>query len=157
MLNKLMPHPLLIFSQLDYLIQVVIKNLNTEWQTVQIYTVCKGRAYPGSAGQGFNQYLTIIDQKKDCLTLTSAGKFICTCKPQKRRYLTMQKLDIFLVSPQNICCGYLFEVLMSYIAPEKGTVHIRIYFSMKSVWCGYSLGGRSNDYQQLCLFFVLFF
>ena len=31
-----MPHPLLIFSQSDYLIQVVDKKSHTEWQTVQI-------------------------------------------------------------------------------------------------------------------------
>ena len=31
-----MPCPLLIFSQSDYLIQVVDINFNTEWQTVQI-------------------------------------------------------------------------------------------------------------------------
>ena len=31
-----MPHPLLIFSQSDYLIQIVDINLHTEWQTVQI-------------------------------------------------------------------------------------------------------------------------
>ena len=31
-----MPHPLLIFSQSDYLIKVVHANSNTEWQTVQI-------------------------------------------------------------------------------------------------------------------------
>ena len=31
-----MPCPLLIFSQSDYLIQVVDTNSNTEWQTVQI-------------------------------------------------------------------------------------------------------------------------
>ena len=57
-----MLHPLLIFSQSDYLIQFVDTNSHTEWQTVQIqiswllqiwiYTVCKGRVYPGSAGQG---------------------------------------------------------------------------------------------------------
>ena len=60
-----MPHPLLIFSKSEYLIQVVDTNSNTEWQTVRsrsvgffrsqliwIYTVCKGRTYPGSAGQG---------------------------------------------------------------------------------------------------------
>ena len=49
-----MPRPLLIFSQSDYLIQVVDINSHTQWQTVQIqivgffqliwiYTVCKGR------------------------------------------------------------------------------------------------------------------
>ena len=31
-----MPHPLLIFSQSDYLIQVVDKNSHSKWQTVQI-------------------------------------------------------------------------------------------------------------------------
>ena len=60
-----MPCPLRIFSQSDYLIQIVDINSHTELQTVQIqiswllrsqliwiYTVCKGRIYPGSAGQG---------------------------------------------------------------------------------------------------------
>ena len=62
-----MPHPLLIFSHPDYLIWIVAINSHTLWQTVQIqiswllrsqliwiYTVCKGRVYPGSAGQGLN-------------------------------------------------------------------------------------------------------
>ena len=31
-----MPHPFLIFSQSDYLIQIVDINSHTEWQTVQI-------------------------------------------------------------------------------------------------------------------------
>ena len=60
-----MPRPFQIFSQSDYLIQIVDINSHTEWQTVQIqiswllrsqliwiYTVCKGQVYPGSAGQG---------------------------------------------------------------------------------------------------------
>ena len=55
-----MPRPLSVFSQSDYLNQVVDINSHTEWQTVQIkrsqliwiYSVCKGRIYPGSAGQG---------------------------------------------------------------------------------------------------------
>ena len=61
--------PTLIFCQSDYLIQVVDTNSNTEWQTVQIqrsqlfwiYTLCKGRAYPGSEGQGFRiiEYCTV--------------------------------------------------------------------------------------------------
>ena len=74
-----MTHPLLTVSQLDSLIQIVDINSHTEWTTVQIqiswllvnranpdelaffrnqliwiYTVCKGRAYPGSAGLGLN-------------------------------------------------------------------------------------------------------
>ena len=64
-----MPHPLQIFSQSDYLIQIVYINLHTDWQTGQIqiswlfrshliciYPVCKGRVYPGSAGQGLISY-----------------------------------------------------------------------------------------------------
>ena len=62
--NK-MPRPLLIFILSDYLIQVVDTNSHANWQTVQIqiswllqwrsqliwiYTVCKGKVYPGSAG-----------------------------------------------------------------------------------------------------------
>ena len=60
-----MPCLFQIFSQSDYLFQIVDINLHTEWQTVQIqiswllrsqliwiYTVCKGRVYPGSARQG---------------------------------------------------------------------------------------------------------
>ena len=65
MLNKLMPCPLPIFSKSDFLIQVVDIS-HTEGQTkcrarsvsffrsqlIWIYTVCKGRVYPGSEGQG---------------------------------------------------------------------------------------------------------
>ena len=61
-------YPLLIVSQLVSMIQIVDINSHPEWQTVQIfrsqliwiYTVCKGGAYLGSAGQwlkfslGFN-------------------------------------------------------------------------------------------------------
>ena len=60
-----MPRPFQIFSRSDYLIRIIDINSHTEWQTVQIqiswllrsqliwiYIVCKGRVYPGSAGQG---------------------------------------------------------------------------------------------------------
>ena len=59
LLNKLIPLPLLIFSQSNYLIQIIDINSHTEWQTVQIpiYTVCKGRVYPGSAGLGLKLHL----------------------------------------------------------------------------------------------------
>ena len=62
LLSKLLS-PFLIVSQSDYLIQIVVINLHTEWQTVQIqigffrrqliwiYTVCKGRVYLCSAGK----------------------------------------------------------------------------------------------------------
>ena len=59
-----MSHPLLIFSQSDYLIQFADTNSHTEWQTVQsqinqliwINTVCKDSAYPGSVGPGLTFY-----------------------------------------------------------------------------------------------------
>ena len=49
-----------IYSHSDCLIRIVAINSHTRWQTVQIfrsqliwiYTVCKGRVYPGSAEQG---------------------------------------------------------------------------------------------------------
>ena len=60
-----MPRPLLIFSQSGYLIQIVVINLHTWWQTVQIQIswllqkptdldlhCLQNRIYPGSAGQG---------------------------------------------------------------------------------------------------------
>ena len=55
-----MPCPLLIFSQSDYYIQIVAINVHTmansadpdQSQLIWIYTVCKGRVYSGSGGQG---------------------------------------------------------------------------------------------------------
>ena len=53
-----MPCPLLIFSQSDYLIQMVAINSHTWWQTVQIQIsdldlhCLQNRVYLGSAGQG---------------------------------------------------------------------------------------------------------
>ena len=66
--------PTPIFSQSDYFIKVVDKNSHAEWQTVQIqirwllrsqliwiYTVYKGRAYPGSAGLGLTLEINFCD------------------------------------------------------------------------------------------------
>ena len=63
-----MSHPLLIFSQSGYLIQIVVINLHTQWQTVQIQIswllqkptdldlhCLQNRIYPGSAGQGLSK------------------------------------------------------------------------------------------------------
>ena len=60
-----MPHPLVIFSQSYYLIQALDTNSQTygkecrsrsvgflRSQLIWIYTLCKGRVYPGSAGLG---------------------------------------------------------------------------------------------------------
>ena len=66
LLNKLRCHAFFqIFRLSDYLTQTADINSHAEWQTVQIqiswllrsqliwiYTVCKCRVYPGSAGQG---------------------------------------------------------------------------------------------------------
>ena len=65
-----MPRPFQFFSQPDYLIHIVDINSHTELQTMQIqiswllrsqliwiYIVCKGRVYPGSAGQGLRRIL----------------------------------------------------------------------------------------------------
>ena len=62
-----MPRPLLILSQSGYLIQIVVINLHTRWQTVQIQIswllqkptdldlhCLQNRVYPGSAGQGLS-------------------------------------------------------------------------------------------------------
>ena len=74
-----MPHPLLIFSQSDYLIQVIDTNSHSQWQTVQIqiscqliwiYTVCKGRVWPGSAGPGLSSVFSQV-----CSVVT--GEFFC--------------------------------------------------------------------------------
>ena len=72
-----MLRPFKIFSQPDYLIQIIDINSHTELQTVQIqiswllrsqliwsYTVCKGRVYPGSAGQGLIKQLPVINIHK---------------------------------------------------------------------------------------------
>ena len=73
-----MPHPHLIFSQSDYLIQIVDINSHIQWQAVQIQIswllqkptdldlhCLQKRTYPGSAGQGliyshFVQTITIL-------------------------------------------------------------------------------------------------
>ena len=63
-----MPHPLLIFSQLDYMIQIVDMYLMFTYlmtngadpdhlassELIWIYTVCKGRAYQGPARPGLS-------------------------------------------------------------------------------------------------------
>ena len=43
-----MPHPLLIFSQLDYLIKVVDSNSNIKWQTADQDQLASEANLPGS-------------------------------------------------------------------------------------------------------------
>ena len=86
-----MPRSFQIFSQSDNLIQIFYINLHTEWRTVQIqiswllrrqliwiYNVCKGRVYPGSAGQGLSKYLN------------SDFYALCTFKTSKISIVTSQ-------------------------------------------------------------------
>ena len=67
-----MLYPFLIFSQSDYLIQIVDIILHSNGkqcrsrsvgffrsQLIWIYTVCKRRTYPGSAGQGLRRFILI--------------------------------------------------------------------------------------------------
>ena len=98
-----MPLPLLIFSQLDYFIQVVHTNSNFNdkqcrsrsvdffrSQLIWIYTVCKGRVYPGSVGQGLintnywsNLYISPWNAMwkpwPDCTNLQSALGLLYFC------------------------------------------------------------------------------
>ena len=75
-----MPRPYKIFSLCDNLIQILDINSYTEWQTVQIqfswllrshliriYTVCKGRVYLDSAGQGLNMEYNKIEVCQICV------------------------------------------------------------------------------------------
>ena len=68
-----MSHPLLIFSQSDYLILIVALNLHTQCQTVQIQIswllqkptdldlhCLQRQVYPGSAGQGLRSNCQLI-------------------------------------------------------------------------------------------------
>ena len=72
-----MPHPFQIFSQSDYLIQIVDKNSHSDWQTVQIQIswllqkptdldlhCLQVRIYPGSAGQGLRNFTFQPDEAR---------------------------------------------------------------------------------------------
>ena len=68
-----MPCPLLTFSQSDYLIQIVDTNSHSKWQTMQIqiscqliwiYSVCKGRVYPGPGlRNNYNIFIRSLSQQ----------------------------------------------------------------------------------------------
>ena len=92
-----MPHPFQIFSQSDYLIQIVDKNSHSDWQTVQIQIswllqkptdldlhCLQKQDYPGSAGQGLNEnivfLLTISYQKPFVFSVSVFCSQICTLK-----------------------------------------------------------------------------
>ena len=102
-----MPHPFQIFSQLDYLIQIIDRNSHTEWQTVQIqisfflrsqliwiYTVCKDRIYPGSAGLG------LIESHQQILTYWGR-RYVCSTKPIWQPYNGTPKRQRFQEEAQQ--------------------------------------------------------
>ena len=74
--------PISNFRQSYYLIPIIDVNSHTLWQTVQIqisgllqiwiYTVCKGRTYLGSAGQGLNNQTHIPEYRPDQNTAREA-------------------------------------------------------------------------------------
>ena len=101
MLNEL----LLLSSQSDYIIKVANTNSLTEWQTMQVQiswllkkpliwinTVCKGRAYPGSAGQGL-------------INITSCFLGILQVKKKKvlNQAVTLKSLTLVLLNPDIPC------------------------------------------------------
>ena len=108
-----MPLLFQIFSQSDYLIQIVYINSHAEWQTVQImiswllrsqliyiYTVCKGRVYTSSAEQGLNE-MYIPSQKS-----------VFNCK--QNQYIQMILLSR-AVSYRHLlsvfCCCFFYNLL----------------------------------------------
>ena len=100
-----MPRPFKIFSQLDYLIQTFYINSHTERQTVQIqiswllrsqliwiYTVCKGSAYLGSAGQWLireTKLLTLIWLINKHVIMSSSSTDRRSCFWRSDRYLVL--------------------------------------------------------------------
>ena len=94
-----MPLQLPIYSQSEYLVQVVDINLHTEWQTVQKPTdldlyclpVCKGSVYPGSAGQGlmYRRFFTRTRLTSMLYFLIAAHKD--SCQISSKTYLKSMK------------------------------------------------------------------
>ena len=129
-----MPRPFQIFSQSDYLIQISDINSNTEWQTVWIqiswllrsqliwiYTVCKVRVYPGSAGQGIeigNKHvfscINIRQVPREVLKTEAGGlpRDLANVNALKKPCLIAiiaQKLKIFAIF-RIISCTILFRL-----------------------------------------------
>ena len=135
-----MPHPLLIFSQSGYLIQIVVRNLHTWWQTVQIQIswllqkptdldlhCLQNRIYLGSAGQGLsnrddiqkwcNQYWpSYISQVPAVLAMFFCSGWvymISLCFQLQESLDTLQYIDI---SPQKYVSSHKnFSCTLSYL------------------------------------------
>ena len=120
-----MPRPLLIFSQSGYLIQIVVINLHTWWQTVQIQIswllqkptdldlhCLQNRIYPGSAGQGLIGLIALNSFSfRICNIFTTAD--VSSVRNTSRPY-------IFLV----ICDHCVHSGILTHICPRpiKGTL-----------------------------------
>ena len=69
-------------------------NSHTKWQTVQIqiswllqkFTVCKGRVYPGSAGQGLKAHIELkLQSKKGEMYISYLKAENCSVKKTKKK------------------------------------------------------------------------
>ena len=127
-----MPCPLLIFSQSDYLIRlwIQIHILNDKQcrsrsvgffrsQLIWIYTVCKGKKYLGSAGQGLTLWLRFWLQTDYtwilCFISNQTGSTVIAADKALLFFFNQKLLIFFLNLHENICCGYSLEV------PHRGT------------------------------------
>ena len=109
-----MPHPLLIFSRSDYLIQVVDTNLHTLHQTVQIQMswllqkptdldvqfAKNGRAYPGSAGPGLKNNIFHQKEQRHC----------------KKKRETYSVINIISLNSENRIVDSFIFIYTAYIA-----------------------------------------
>ena len=132
-----MPRLLIIFSQSDKLIRIVATNLHNSKQCrsrsvgffrsqlIWIYTVCKGRVYPGSAGQGLS-YPQL--PPNPALRLSVIGS----------NYASSRKHAFIILTPLNPKLAF------------TGVYIIFLTFAKKNIDCGYSLEpprrGGSNEY-----------
>ena len=119
-----MPGLLLTGSQSDYLIQFLIQIhiLNAKqcrfgsvgfWRPlIWIFTVCKDRAYPGLARPRLRSNSQSSDISVTHLLLSlrkHAYSNILRILPSKNEKFQIKNSDIFLISAQNMDCGYSLE------------------------------------------------
>ena len=120
-----MPHQFRIFSQSDYLIQIVDINSHTYWQTVQIqiriqliwiYTVKQD-----ISGFSRTRVNLKLSAKSECLAsgrlLVQSQLYYVTSDIALVKaffFFQSKSIDIFLISPRKQYCGYSLE------APRRG-------------------------------------
>ena len=92
--NFKMPHPLLIVSQSDYLIQIVNTNPYTQWQTVQIQISWLLKP-------------TYLDLH--CITKTRLFKYIENFTSENWKFSDKKLWYFFIFLLKNIDCGYSLE------------------------------------------------